>query len=294
MKKLFLFLTVACALLTSCGDDDEDASATMITISANATTGVPGDTFTFTVMDDLGNTVTSSSTIYVNGTAISGSTYTADASGTDEVYAMYENLTSASISIEVAAVAEENSIFYDAANYSVNNSALVFWGGYDDNGTTKAYWSLLAFTGTTIDDANVEVSDNYLDVEFLTALDSEGSLVPPTPSTAEYLDVYQMYVDGTAVVDLENDVTVTETNADFALGTTFEDLTETSVEYSLDVDLDGVATTFMYDGALLGVYDASGSRINMNEDVRGVISGTLSTKAELEAKKAAFFAQLAK
>lgn len=268
MKKLFLFLATASAtMFVSCGSDDNsnpgDPVASSIVLVANTAAIEVGQSVTFTVTDDLANVVTGSSQFFANDVAISGATWTPTTAGTFTIHATHTNgddevLTSNDVVITVTDAPVEpamNAIFFDEENFSVNQSAGVFWGGYDldDDGTVDhAYWSALIFVGTAIADADPATSDQYLDVEFLTPLDSEGALVYPTTTNTVYLGVYAVYVNGTEVViDSQEDGSLT-------LG---DDWTDTLEETSFVSTADLNGSSYMelnYDGSFLGVFDGSG------------------------------------
>lgn len=138
MKKLFCFLAVAgSALFTSCSSDDDNGTGdggntvTEITLSSNINTVVLGEgSFTFTVADQDGNDLTSSSEILVNDVAIEGSTWEPTEAGTFTVEATYENLTSDVVTVTVteATVTPENSFVIDGVNYETPTALFGYRG----------------------------------------------------------------------------------------------------------------------------------------------------------------------
>ncbi|WP_053990220.1 Omp28-related outer membrane protein [Mangrovimonas sp. TPBH4] len=70
-------------------------------ISANKSSAFPGELITLTATGNQGNNLTSESTFYVNGTEISGNSYTTENRGVDIITATYETLESNQKSILV-------------------------------------------------------------------------------------------------------------------------------------------------------------------------------------------------
>jgi thiol-disulfide isomerase/thioredoxin len=109
MKKIFLIglFTSILSLISCSGDDEGESSANSITVTADVTsTSYVNDPITFLTMTDGGRNVTSNSTYYVNGTAITGNVYTPTSTGTLNIYATYVSgsttLTSPTIIINIA------------------------------------------------------------------------------------------------------------------------------------------------------------------------------------------------
>lgn len=256
MKKLFLFLAMASTtMFVSCGSDDSDGGSkvTSITLTASATTIDLGQPVTLTVKDNNGDDVTARSTFY-DGTTVVTSPYTPTTSGTHSLTAKFDDLTSAAVVVTVNAVAETNAVFYQGENFDVNQSAAVFWGGYDmdqDGTADHALWSVLVFVGTDITTAAPDASAQYVDVEFLTALDAEGGVVLPTVANAIYLDIYEMWLNSAEVtVDAQGEGSLVLS----------EDLTNDLTSTSFVATCDITATSPMeinYDGSFLGIFDAS-------------------------------------
>lgn len=114
--KIFLFVAVAALFSCSSSEDGGDGNGdgnngpSSITLNASSFFIDFGDSVTFNVTTNQGDDVTSDATVRVNGTPISGATYTASATGTYTVDATYNTLTSASITLQVLAVVESISI----------------------------------------------------------------------------------------------------------------------------------------------------------------------------------------
>lgn len=198
MKKLFLFLAMASTtMFVSCGSDDSDPTATKIVLTPSVATVPLGQTVTFTVKDDLGTDVTSTSTFQVEGATVT-SPYKPTAPGSFTVTAKSGTFTSAPVTVNVALAGAAKSIYVNGQNYSLDNSLLAFYGGWaeDENATeaTHGLFSMLVLNG----DGTTQPT-NYADVEFVVALDAEGALVFPDATNAEYLDIYEMIVNGQEV-----------------------------------------------------------------------------------------------
>lgn len=107
MKKLILLLLVTSLFLfNSCkksGGGDSDLSSITITALQNPIVYGLGE-FMFRVRGNDNVTYTSSATIYVDGTPITGNTFEPTAAGTYEVYAKREGLTSSPITVTAEAV----------------------------------------------------------------------------------------------------------------------------------------------------------------------------------------------
>lgn len=91
MKKILLaFAILSSIIYTSCSSDSDGGSkVTSITLTSNSTEAYVNDPLTFTVKDNKNRVITSESNIYVNGTLISGDTYTPTSTGSLTVYATY-------------------------------------------------------------------------------------------------------------------------------------------------------------------------------------------------------------
>ncbi|WP_420572196.1 Omp28-related outer membrane protein [Kordia sp.] len=106
-------LVVVLALFTySCSSDSDGdggegstpgggSGITSITVAASTTSFELGGSVTFTVTGNDGSDLTSTSTILVNNSSIQGTSYTPTATGTFQINARYETLTSSAINIEV-------------------------------------------------------------------------------------------------------------------------------------------------------------------------------------------------
>jgi len=108
---LFIALTISFSACSSDsdgngnsdGDSNEITSITVEALSSLACGIYVGDTVTFSVQGDNNQDVTNSATISVNGTVITGNSYTTTAAGTLQVSATYQELTTSStLNINVA------------------------------------------------------------------------------------------------------------------------------------------------------------------------------------------------
>ena len=158
-KLVVKFLTALLAVFViSCGSDnggDEPGTqTTSITIASSASSVAFGEAFTFTVTDNNGNNVTSQSTIYFNGSAISGATHTSAMSGYFTVNAKYNGLTSPNISVSVDENTAVTSIVLTANTTHVLLGETITLtatgnGGTDLTSTAAFYVNGTAITGNT-------------------------------------------------------------------------------------------------------------------------------------------------
>lgn len=275
MKRLFLLSTLLFSGLAfvSCSSDDDSTSdnggngngdgntetpvATSITLASDVTTVDLGDTFTFTVMNDLDENVTTTSSFQINEMeATTNNTFTATEAGTYNVTATNGDLTSNTISLTVndPVTAEPNSVFYNGVNYLIDNTALVFWGGYDPGETgaaTHAYWSMVGFSGTV---ENIETAQNYIEIDFATELDSEGGIVLPNTTANTYIELYAMTLSGTEIL---SEGGANENNGSISFGSDIT-LESTTTDFIYASSIDGSAIGLDFDGTLIGVFDNSG------------------------------------
>ncbi len=100
-RSSFLFLL----LILSCSGSDENGGEDQINqyidLFVSGTEGFIGETIIFTVFDQDGNNVSTSSDFYVNETKIPSNTHTFNTIGTFDVYAKYGQLTSETKTIEI-------------------------------------------------------------------------------------------------------------------------------------------------------------------------------------------------
>ncbi len=106
LTKIFLFVMVSALFSCSSSEDNGNGGGTpdgptSISVSASALFVDFGTDVDFTVTTNEGSNVTSSSTILVDGTAITGNTYNAPSTGEYTVTATFEDLTSTSITVNV-------------------------------------------------------------------------------------------------------------------------------------------------------------------------------------------------
>jgi len=183
--KFFTLLLVSTMLFSSCGGDDTtENTETSITVSTNRQEAIleTGETFTFTVGNNLSENITSSSTIYVNGTAISGIYYTPTSLGDYQVYAKKGDLTSNTITVhcvtglESLTISSDNNMVVAGGTITFSlidnmNRDLSTTNGvtYTANGTTI---SSNVFTPTTGGEYQIQasyqgVTSNTITVNFL-------------------------------------------------------------------------------------------------------------------------------
>ena len=100
-----VFLLFFSLILLGCsgggGSDDSGDEITSITLASNATTILTNQSVNFTVVSNTSQNLTSSSTITVNGSAITGNTFTPTTSGSYSVKAAYNSFTSNTITLTV-------------------------------------------------------------------------------------------------------------------------------------------------------------------------------------------------
>ena len=108
MKLIHCITIFATIFFFSCSSSDDNPvtptptpTATAITLTSDKSSFDEGETVSFTVKTDLNEDVTSQATIKVNGTDISGSTYTPSTHGTYTVKATYSTFTSNEVSLTV-------------------------------------------------------------------------------------------------------------------------------------------------------------------------------------------------
>ncbi|MGB0185570.1 MAG: Omp28-related outer membrane protein [Flavobacteriaceae bacterium] len=99
-----LFIVFSC--FTSCGSDEPVGTSNgpvfnAIEIDSDVSSVALGDTVTFTATSNLGEDITAQATFSVDTNVISGNTYTFQESGSFVVRAVYDNVTSNSITIVV-------------------------------------------------------------------------------------------------------------------------------------------------------------------------------------------------
>ncbi|OIQ21658.1 MAG: hypothetical protein BM557_02350 [Flavobacterium sp. MedPE-SWcel] len=125
-KSLFLFIAFASILFSSCSSDYtilESIGSTILTADSSVKT--INEDITFTVKDNDGNDLTAEATIYVDGSAIEGNTYTSATVGEFEVTAKYSGITSEPLTVR----------FHDGSEVIFNRRVLIedytgTWCGY--------------------------------------------------------------------------------------------------------------------------------------------------------------------
>ncbi|MBK6938156.1 MAG: Omp28-related outer membrane protein [Chitinophagaceae bacterium] len=121
---------------------------TSITLSASQTSLNTGGTTTFTVMSNTGVNVTAQSTITVNGTAISGSSYSTNTAGIYNVKATYNTIESNIV--QVTFVAPVTSITLAASQTNVNTGTPVTFTVTTNTGVNVTAQSLIFVDGVSI------------------------------------------------------------------------------------------------------------------------------------------------
>lgn len=207
-----------------------------------------GDSITLTVMNDLDENVTATSTYYVNENGIS-QVFTPNQAGSYTIHATNDGLTSNTVTVEVNAVQEDNAIFFEDVNYRVDNSILLYYGAVDAlndeiEENTHGLWSLVAAN------TDFETTDptNVIQFILLTDLDEEG--VPVAPSMADTTYYYAL-----AFLGLNGEEIVTdyghETEAILSLNSDFSE----TVDFSYTALIDGVPVALDYNTTFLGAVD---------------------------------------
>jgi hypothetical protein len=247
--------------------------ATAITLTTDATTMALGSgSFTMTVMNDLGADVTASSTYYVDNVAISSNVFTPTAEGTYVLHATKGGLVSNEVTVTVTpAMPALNSIFYAGVNYAVDNSALVYYGNFNPNDpdgsqglpATHTYWTHLVFQGAPADFAT---SQNVMEIDFLTPLNSDGSVaLPTTTNTGTFLTIWSMKLNGVDV-----DVT-TQSGGSIVYGANITgDASQTTAQFNLTgVTIAGSAMSLEFNSGFVGIIDGT----QKNAVVANLVSG---------------------
>ena len=129
MKNILLFLlagTLSLFLFNACSSDEggggpTQPSATSITISASDSAIRVGESVTFSVTTNTGQNVTSSATISVDNTDISGNSFSPSSVGTYTVKATYNSFTSNSINVTVTPNYQAITLAVSANNVEVND-----------------------------------------------------------------------------------------------------------------------------------------------------------------------------
>ncbi len=163
-KSLFLFFAFASILLSSCSSDYEILKSTdSLILTADSSIKIIDETITFTVKDIDGNDLTEDATIYVDGTAIGGNTFTSSAVGEFIITAKYFGSESEELSIR----------FHDGSEVNFNKRVLI----EDYTGTWCGYCPRVAFG---IEQVRAQ-SDNVVAVAI-----HRASLSPSSPSYDPY------------------------------------------------------------------------------------------------------------
>lgn len=134
------------------GGENPDSSPTSITLTADKNSFNEGGTITFTVKTDLGVNVTSQSVIKVNGTAISGNTYTGTTVGSYIAKATYESLTSSELPFTVNATVTSVEVRTNVTAINAGELVTFFAEAHYSDGSTQDKTSETVFSvnGTEI------------------------------------------------------------------------------------------------------------------------------------------------
>ncbi len=110
---LFLILSISTILFSCSGSASDEGTdvVTFIKISSNENTLLLGNIIKFTATDNLNNNVTENAQFYINGNLNEdGSNFIPQNTGTYEITAKYENVSSKPISIEVVSTSGVNFV----------------------------------------------------------------------------------------------------------------------------------------------------------------------------------------
>ncbi|MEM6685856.1 MAG: Omp28-related outer membrane protein, partial [Bacteroidota bacterium] len=112
-----------------------ESSITSITVAASTTNLELGGSVTFTVTGNDGTNLTSSASILVNNSTIQGTEFTPTATGSYQITAKYQSLTSSAINLEVTApVIVSMRVESNAANVKIGDTATFTVIGSDSSG----------------------------------------------------------------------------------------------------------------------------------------------------------------
>ena len=137
---LFSFLILSLAfMVSSCGgsSDDiiDDVKVTSISITSNKSEISLGETLTFTVKNNLNIDLTSTASIYVNNSVISGSTFTPTKDGNFAIRAEYNSFISPSIYVRIKAANTLSSIVVSSSSNEILLGELVTFSAVGNEGT---------------------------------------------------------------------------------------------------------------------------------------------------------------
>lgn len=103
-KNIALLLSFLVLALVSCSPDYEiKPSFESIILTADSSSKLVGETITLTVTNNTGDVLTDDATIYVDGNAIDGNTFTSDAVGSHTITATYESAESEPLTVTFSA-----------------------------------------------------------------------------------------------------------------------------------------------------------------------------------------------
>ncbi|WMI67179.1 hypothetical protein [Mangrovimonas sp. YM274] len=144
MKKLLLLcsLFVGTSALVSCSSDDDssdgggDPVATSITLTADVTSIELGSSVTLSVMNDLDEDVTGTSTYFASGATLSSNVFTPTAGGEYTIHATNGELVSNTITVTVdlpLVEASDSFVIDGTQEYTTNTGAFAFAGATETN-----------------------------------------------------------------------------------------------------------------------------------------------------------------
>lgn len=200
MKKLLLLcsLFVGTSALVSCSSDDDssgdgggDPVATSITLTADVTSIELGSSVTLSVMNDLDEDVTGTSTYFASGATLSSNVFTPTAGGEYTIHATNGELVSNTITVTVdlPLVEASDSFVIDGTQEVVTPNGSFALAGIYEGGMTLMYFN-------AYEEVNQEYpTDLYIGIAFQAA-DPSGTnpdtgepqytLTDITPPTGDY------------------------------------------------------------------------------------------------------------
>ncbi len=188
----FLSLIFIMTTMFSCGDDDSsngDNSTNTISISASASSVNLGESISFTVSQNNNTNVTSDASITVNGSAITGSTYTASTAGTYTASATYNNLTTSNVSFTVVDNNQNSVVLTVDENSKMVNTPFTFTVTQNGNDVTA--------------EASISVDGNAITGNIYTPIVANDHTVTATldGESSNQLDVSSWYTNEVLIED---------------------------------------------------------------------------------------------
>ncbi|WP_053992447.1 hypothetical protein [Mangrovimonas sp. TPBH4] len=292
MKKLLLLcsLFVGTSALVSCSSSDDDSSgggdpvATSINLTADVTTIELGSSVTLSVMNDLNEDVTSASTYFASGTALTSNVFTPTAGGEYTIHATNGELVSNTITVtvELPLVEASDSFVIDGTQEFTTSIGAFAFAGIAEGGITYMYFNAYeAVDGEYPNDLYIGVAYQAADPSGTDEETGEPvyTLADVTPPTGSYTwygadwdgvtvpAAYEAYIiaGNEDVVGFEDDQAIIE-SVEFTLDAiswateTEEGVLEATYTITLT---DGTVIEGEYSGAS-GFYSLSGGRFNLD------------------------------